>query len=165
VGRFLYGRSEFWISDQGAGGSSLFSVTGSTGVPATNFAAIPPGAGMIVGPTGQVSNPAAATNPAGASFDIGSTGPAFFIFANLNGTISAWNPMNANRPAHNAATVVATAPGAIYTGLAMNSAGNLLYAANGTTGAIDEFNGSFTNVTALGSFVDPTLPAGFAPST
>ena len=166
----IAGASPFWISDQGAGGSSLFSVTGSTGVaaanilagPATNFAAIPPGAGMTVGPTGQVSNPAAATNPAGASFDIGSTGPAFFIFANLNGTISAWNPMNANGPAHNAATVVATAPGAIYTGLAMNSAGNLLYAANGKTGAIDEFNGSFVQQATSG-FVDPGLPTGYGP--
>jgi uncharacterized protein (TIGR03118 family) len=132
--------------------------------PATNFAAIPPGAGLGVGPTGQVSNPAAAINPAGASFDITPGNPAFFIFTNLNGTISAWNPMNANGPTHNAATVVATAtaPNSVYTGLAMNSAGNLLYAANGTTGAIDEFNGSFKQQTTSG-FVDPTLPAGFVP--
>ena len=32
------------------------------------------------------------------SFDIGSTGPAFFIFANLNGTISAWNVANVKWP-------------------------------------------------------------------
>jgi hypothetical protein len=57
--------SPFWISNQGTGTSSLFTVTGSTGVaaangfpalppaPDTNFVAIPPGPGLGVGPTGQ----------------------------------------------------------------------------------------------------------------
>jgi hypothetical protein len=62
----------------------------------------------------------------------------------------------------NAATVVATTPGAVYTGVTMNTAGDMLYAANGTTGAIDEFDGSFTKQTTSG-FVDPSLPAGFVP--
>jgi hypothetical protein len=41
------------------------------------------------GPTGQVSNPIGSK-----SFGVGHGGngqPALFIFANLNGTISAWN--------------------------------------------------------------------------
>ncbi len=48
-----------------------------------------------------------------------------FIFANLNGTISAWD-------AGTVATVEATTPGASYTGLAIasNTAGSFLYAAN-----------------------------------
>ena len=55
--------------------------------------------------------------------------PAHFIFANLNGTISAWN-------AGTAATLEATTPGAVYTGLAIasNTAGNFLYAANDAQG-------------------------------
>src|ERR1700729_2487647 len=55
------GGSPFWISNQGTGTSSLFSVTGSTGIaapnafpaPATNFVAVPPAVvGGFPGPTG-----------------------------------------------------------------------------------------------------------------
>ena len=119
------GGSPFWISNQGTGTSSLFSVTGSTGVapvnlnaaPGTNFVAVPPGPGL--GPTGQVAN------SVGTSFAIGG-GPAVFIFANLNGSISAWNGSNINPATMNAATVVVPSSSAVFTGLAMNSAGNLL---------------------------------------
>jgi uncharacterized protein (TIGR03118 family) len=159
------GGSPFWISNQGTGTSSLFSVTGSTGIaapnafpaPATNFVAVPPPVvGGFPGPTGQVANVPK------TSFGIAG-GPALFIFANLNGTISAWNGSNVNPMTMNAATIVAGTPGAaLYTGLAMNTAGDMLYAANGMTGAIDEFNGSFMPQATSG-FVDPNLPAGYVP--
>jgi uncharacterized protein (TIGR03118 family) len=157
------GVSPFWIDNQVTGTSSLYAVTGSTGVaaanlfpsPATNFAAIP-GGGVPSGPTGIVGNSAM------TSFGIAG-GPALFIFANLNGTISAWNTSNINPPTHNAATLEHTTTGASYTGLAINSAGNLLYAANGNTGQIDVFNGSFAPTTVSGGFVDHSLPAGLVP--
>jgi len=99
-----------------------------------------------------------------SSFGIGTTGPAFFLFANLNGTISGFNLSNVNGATQNASTVVATTPGASFTGLAINSGGNMLYAADGNGGgSIQVFNGSFTNVTAPGEFVDPNLPTGFVP--
>ena len=158
--------SPFWISNQATGTASLYTVTGSTGVaaanlfpaPATNFVAIPPGSGPGVGPTGQVAN-------SGAFFGING-GPALFIFANLNGTISAWNISNVNSATHNAATVEATTPGASYTGLAINQANSMLYAANGTTGAIDVFNSSFAPVSLGGSaFATPAAikSAGLVP--
>jgi len=83
--------SPFWISNQGTNTSSLYTVTGSTGVAAANFfpqnfADIPTSGVGPQGPTGQVAN-------SGASFGIAG-GPALFIFANLNGTISAWNLSN-----------------------------------------------------------------------
>jgi uncharacterized protein (TIGR03118 family) len=158
--------SPFWISNQATGTASLYTVTGSTGVaaanlfpaPAMNFVAIPPGSGPGVGPTGQVAN-------SGALFGING-GPALFIFANLNGTISAWNISNVNSATHNAATVEATTPGASYTGLAINQANSMLYAANGKTGAIDVFNSSFAPV-SLGSsaFATPAAikSAGLVP--
>jgi uncharacterized protein (TIGR03118 family) len=87
-----------------------------------------------------------------------------FIFANLNGSISAWNGSNKNPATQNAATVVAPPSSDVYTGLTMNTAGNLLYAANGAgTGSIDVYNGSFAETTVPGGFVDPTLPAGLVP--
>ncbi|HEY5204253.1 MAG TPA: TIGR03118 family protein [Roseiarcus sp.] len=160
------GASPFWISNQGTGTSSLFSVTGSTGIaapnafpaPATNFVAVPPPVTAgFPGPTGQVANVPK------TSFGIVG-GPALFIFANLNGTISAWNGSNVNPATMNAATVEGGTQGAVFTGLAMNSAGNLLYAANGAgTGSIDVFNGSFASTTVSGSFADPDLPVGYVP--
>lgn len=159
------GATPFWIDNQGTGTSSLFSVKGATDVsaadifpnppgPNTNFVAVP-GGGLSSGPTGIVAN-------SGTSFGIAG-GPALFIFANLNGSISAWNLSNVNSATQNAATVVAPASSASYTGLAINSTGSLLYAANGTTGAIDVFNGSFAPTTVSGSFVDPDLPSGYVP--
>jgi uncharacterized protein (TIGR03118 family) len=153
------GASPFWIDNQGTSTSSLYSVSGSTGVapvnlngaPGTNFAAIP-GAG----PTGIVAN-------SGTSFGIAG-GPALFIFANLNGSISAWNGSNINSATNNASTVVATTAGASYTGLAVNSTGTLLYAANDEgTGSINVFSSSFAPTTLTGNFTDPNLPAGFVP--
>lgn len=153
------GASPFWIDNQGTSTSSLYSVTGSTGVapvnlngaPGTNFAAIPG-----VGPTGIVAN-------SGTSFGIAG-GPALFIFANLNGSISAWNGSNINSATNNASTVVATTAGASYTGLAVNSTGTLLYAANDEgTGSINVFSSSFAPTTLTGDFTDPNLPAGFVP--
>jgi len=156
------GASPFWIDNQVTGTSSLYAVTGSStiapanlnGTPGTNFAAIP-GGGVPSGPTGIVDN-------SGMSFGIAG-GPALFIFANLNGTISAWNMSNISSATHNAATVERTTPGASFTGLAINSTGNLLYAANGNTGQIDVFDSSFAPTTVMGSFVDPNLPAGYVP--
>jgi uncharacterized protein (TIGR03118 family) len=60
---------------------------------------------------------------------------------------------------------VATTPGAIYKGLAIATkhGTTMLYAANFHAGTIDVFNDSFAPVTVPGGFVDPNLPAGFAP--
>ena len=58
-----------------------------------------------------------------------------------------------------------TTPGALYTGLAINSAQNMLYAANGNNGgSIDVFNSAFKPVNlGAGAFTDPQLPAGLVP--
>ena len=87
--------------------------------------------------------------------------PASFIFANLNGTISAWNGGRGTT-----AQIQATTPGAVYTGLAIagNSAATAaLYAANSSQNRIDVFNGSFAPITLPGGFVNPNLPAGLVP--
>ena len=85
------------------------------------------------GPTGQVSN----TNDSSFILDNGVS--ARFIFADLNGTISAWN-------GGSTATVEVTTKGAVYTGLAVNEAHTMLYAANDSAGTIDVFNSSFDPV-------------------
>ncbi len=137
--------SPFWVSDQGANVSTLYSVTSAGTSKLGLTVAIPQTASPPQGPTGQVNN-------ATSSFVINGA-PANFIFANLNGTISAWNSSLGTT-----AQIQATTPGAVYTGLATaNSAsGPRLYAADGAQNRIDVFSSSFTPV-SLGStaFQDP----------
>jgi len=157
--------SPFWVSNQGTGTSTLYTITGSTGAMPANF--FPPNSVAIPapGPTGQVAN-------AGASFLINPTPmapkgtPALFIFANLNGSIYAWNTNNVDGVT-NPAVLAASTPGASYTGLAITPVTSpnppMLYAANGNTGAIDVFNSSFGSTSVAGGFLNPTLPSGFVP--
>jgi uncharacterized protein (TIGR03118 family) len=142
--------SPFWISDQGSGVSTLYTGTGAK-VPLT--VTIPSPSGPPSGPTGQAFVGASA-------FEMGGGGTATFAFANLDGSISAWN----NTLGTLAAAQVIT-PGAVYTGLAVGSSGanNYLYAANNAAGTIDVFDQNFHAATLAGSFLDPTLPAGLAP--
>ena len=147
-----------WVSNQGTNNTTLYSVT-PTGVskvslngPGVNTVNIPTTASGPQGPTGQVSN--------GTTSFLVNGMPAHFIFANLNGTISAWN-------AGTVATLEATTPGASYTGLAIatNTAGSFLYAANDVPGGtIDVFDGNFApHSFGPNAFVDPELPSGLVP--
>src|SRR5207248_2451905 len=91
----------------------------------------------------------------------GKSGTAAFIFATEDGTISAWSPKvnatNAILEVDNSGT------GAVYKGLALgsNATGNLLFATNFNAGTVDAFDKNFAKVSL--PFLDPTLPAGFAP--
>ena len=140
---FLPG-SPFWISDQGDNSTTLYSVTDSTIVPGSTVPVftvhIPTTGSGPQGPTGQVSN----TNPMSFHLDDGNGASASFIFADLNGQISAWNP-SLGRDGSTAQLEVTT-PGAVYTGLAVNEAHTMLYAANTSAGTIDVFNSSFDRV-------------------
>jgi uncharacterized protein (TIGR03118 family) len=136
-----------WVSDNGADVSTLYSGGVRKSIPVTLplVVGIPGGA-----PTGTVFN-------ATAGFKVNGTA-AHFIFDSEAGTITAW-------AAGTQAVTEVTTPGAVYKGLAIASQGGatMLYAANFHTGKIDVFNDAFAPVTAPGGFVDPNLPAGFAP--
>jgi uncharacterized protein (TIGR03118 family) len=139
----FFGTTPFWVSDQGINWTTLYAVTGRTDVtkvninPPSGFVAIPTTASGPQGPTGQVGN----TNT--SSFHVGKGGDgksALFIFASLNGTISAWD-------GGMSAVIQWMSQGAVYTGLAINQAQTRLYAANGAgTGSVDVFNRSFNPV-------------------
>ena len=142
--------SPFWVSNQGTNTTTLYAVTADNHVMkaapmGTNGnIAIPPGGSGAVGPTGQVAN----TNT--SSFPVGNGGngtSAAFIFANLNGTISAWN-------GGQTAFIQVTTPGAVYTGLAINQAQTQLYAAKSAGGSVNVFNSSFQPVNN-GAFATP----------
>jgi len=147
--------SPFWSSDQGTSKATLYAVTGKTTVSKLALEVdIPKTAAGPQGPTGQVNNTNTASFPVGNGGDGGS---AHFIFANLNGTISAWD----KGPT---AVIQVTTPGAVYTGLAINGAETRLYAVNTAGGSIDVFDSAFVPVNlGASAFVNPSLPAGLVP--
>jgi uncharacterized protein (TIGR03118 family) len=143
----------FSISDQQTNVNTLYSLAAAGVSQAPPTIAIPTTAAGPQGPTGQVNNDT-------SSFLVNGT-PASRIFADLNGTLSAWNSS-----AGTTAQVEATTTGAAYSGLdsGSNASGDFLYAANPKQGRIDVFDGSFV-LTSLGpnAFHDPLLPAGLVP--
>jgi uncharacterized protein (TIGR03118 family) len=155
-----HGPTPFWVSNQVLNTATVYAVTDKTKVskfdinPPNGFVKIPTTGGPIQGPTGQVFN----GNP--SSFPVkhgGDGGAAVFIFANLNGTISAWD-------GGLTAVIQVRTPGAIYTGLAINGAQTRLYAANVAGGDVDVFDRAFRPARlATGAFVNPSLPKGLVP--
>jgi uncharacterized protein (TIGR03118 family) len=151
--------SPFWSSNQGKSTATLYAVTNNTTVTkvpinGNGIVNIPTTATGPQGPTGQVNN----TNT--SSFLVGNGGDggsAHFIFANLNGTIAAWDTGTT-------AFIQVTTPGAVYTGLAINGAQTRLYAADAAGGQVDVFDSTFAPLSLVASaFVNPALPAGLVP--
>jgi uncharacterized protein (TIGR03118 family) len=149
--------SPWWISDNDTGWSTLYNAAGAQ--VALRVVIPTAGNGPIEAtgtngpgtPTGIVSN--------GSKTDFQISGVASsFIFATLDGTISAWPGLNKNL-----ATLVVdnSAQNASYTGLAItsNASGNFLYAADNANNVIDIFDGSFNFVK---SFADPAPPSNTA---
>jgi len=149
-----------WVSDNGTGVSTLYNTAGTK---QALVVTIPPPLGSPPGttatPTGQVFNGT-------ADFVVNqgpNSGPARFIFATEDGTISGWSPTV--DPTHAILAVDKSPFGAIYKGLAIgsNGSGNFLYAANFHAGTIDVFDKDFHQVQLAGSFTDPNIQKGFAP--
>jgi uncharacterized protein (TIGR03118 family) len=140
-----------WVADAGTATSTLYD---GNGVPQSLVVTLNQG-----NPSGIVFNGSTA-------FSItqnGISGAAPFIFATLQGQISAWSP--GVDGTHSFTIVDDSAAGDSFTGLAIatGSSGNLLYATDFHHAAVVTFDGTFAPVTTTGGFVDPTLPAGYAP--
>ncbi len=148
--------SPMWVSDNGAGVSTLYNGSGQpfpVGNPLVVTIPVPSGGTPPSAPTGQVFN-------ATTDFNVAPGAPARFIFATEDGTIAAWNAGTAA-----VLQVDNSAKGAVYKGLAIgnNGSSNLLYAANFSAGSIDVFGPNFAQVNLPNAFTDPNLPAGYAP--
>lgn len=180
---FTPGGSPFWVNDNQTGCSTLYLGNGtkiglqvSIPLPGNVVAA---GSCHAVDPKNPL-NPAPATptgiiwNPAASFLVPGTKIPAVFIFATEDGTLSAWAgglspPTNAVLAVDNSMTPSAAA-GAVYKGLVfgLSAKGGLLYATNFRGGTVDVFGpsatgGMYTPVATDGGFVDPKIPAGYAP--
>lgn len=139
--------SPFWVSNNGTGSSTLYSVDPASN--ATSKLALTvtiPGAGNV---TGQAFN-------GGSAFNADR-----FLFVSEDGTVSGWRGALGTT-----AEVLQTgSPGALYKGVALAEVGGnaYLYAANFRSGAIDVVKGNAGAPNLSGSFVDPNLPSGYAP--
>jgi uncharacterized protein (TIGR03118 family) len=152
---FVPGQS-FWIANNNSGTSRLFD---RAGTPKRSFAVPPPrGSSNPSTPTGIVAN---VINGVGAGFEVNHM-PSRFIFATEDGTISGWNGVDTDA----ILAVDNSAAGAVYKGLAIvgNDSGDFILATNFSSGNVEAYNAGF-GPTALSGipFLDPTLPAGFAP--
>jgi uncharacterized protein (TIGR03118 family) len=185
--------SPFWISDQASNFQN--ASTGNSSAVATlltvpSNGSAPSIPGLIVnvpnqgnaaadstanGPTGQVAVGAPGVATTSTDFQVvgpngGATHQASFIFANLDGSISAWAGGSTGTPiANTTATLEATTvvTGASFTGLAIannptaaigGASGAQIYAADQNSGNIDVFNSAWQKV---GTFTDPHLPANY----
>ena len=142
--------SPWWVADNGTDVSTLYRADGSK-VPLT--------VQVPSAPTGAVSN-------TGSHFVVSNatgSGPAMFIFATEEGMILGWNPNVSLTQAQVA--VDHSGLGAVYKGFAIASTpkGDFLYTTDFHNGRVDVFDGNFHQVNAPGAFVDPEIPAGYAP--
>ena len=138
--------SPFWISDNGTGKATLYSVTNDTGgmmhVTKMGLTVNIPGEGT---PTGQLFN------------GTGKFHGDIFIFASEDGVISGWRGSLGTN-----AEVLLTNSNAVYKGitLATNMNGPVLLVANFHQNMLEAYDG---NLQPVGQFTDPKAPAGYAP--
>jgi uncharacterized protein (TIGR03118 family) len=177
---FTPAASPFWIADNASGLSTLYDGDGTI-VPLVVTIPCPPmpgqGSSCPQGsaPNGLVWNPT--TSVSTAFLVPGTQLPAAFIFSTEDGTISAWAggltpPDNAVLAVDNSVTPNPTL-GAVYKGLAVgtNVNGVFLFATNFRAGTVEVYapapagstSGRYVPVTTDGGFVDPDIPAGYAP--
>jgi len=178
--------SPFWVSDNGTGLSTLYSISNTSGTVAATVAGLVVSVPSVAGGPGTPTGIVASNLPPGSTaFTVTGVNPvsgkqvsaaSVFIFATLDGTISGWNPAVTGISATGASSATLAADrssaGATYTGLAIatNNAQLFLYAADdGQNRRIDVFDSSFKLVEpgqdgfAQDAFVDAKIPKKFAP--
>ena len=157
-----------WVSDNGKDKTTLYTAgTATTLNKAGLVVTITSGA-----PTGQVFNGDPNSNDFVVRDAAGQSGAAAFIFASENGGIDGWNPRVGVAPGASPPSTVTevghdSGANAVYKGLAQAQASDgktYLYAANFRSGRVEVYDSAFQPVELSGGlFVDPRLPAGYAP--
>jgi len=154
-----FGASPFWIGNNGSGTSTLYDGTGTASALVVN---IPSAGGALTGGpvTGVIQNSFSSNT---AVFDVASGKPASFLFCAEDGVISGWNSTVDSTHAH--ILFDNSKSGAVYKGCALGgtSTAPLLFAANFNAGSVDVFDGNVNPVVNAKAFVNPAVPAGFAP--
>jgi uncharacterized protein (TIGR03118 family) len=166
--------SDWWVSDNKTGLSTLYSGNGTINSLVVAIPANPNNkSAKTCSPTGLVFN----GSP--TDFILSNGIASTFIWSTIDGSISAWNATNAlavgaAAPSTHAVTVAANKDGSGYTGLTSALVENtrFLYAANFALNRVDVYDNSFHIVHLNGThpsnpedtaFVDPELPNNFSP--
>ena len=147
----------FWVSDNGTGVSTLYALDGT---PQSLVVTIPPSSSNSEGisaPTGQVFNAGTGFVVSGGS----GSGPAFFIFVSEDGGISGWNP--SADPTHAILVIDHSPQDAVYKGAAISDTFDRLYVADFHNNRVEIYDQNFTEIDTSSTFLDPTLPSGYAP--
>ena len=152
-----------WVANNHTGTSTLYDGNGKAQPAATPLIVNLPASATATtfDPTGIVFN--------GTADFVVSKAPksaaARFIFSGEGGMIAGWSP---TVDIGNAIAMYTDAAGAVYKGLAIanNGTANFLYATDFHNNKVDVFDATFARQTPSATsftFVDPTLPAGYAP--
>ncbi len=144
---FLAGQ-DFWIANNNGGTSTLYDPQGVKNA-------------LVVTIPGATKNPNGNCNPGCPTGTVANAngtyfGGGTFIFDTEDGLIVTWTG-----GATAAVGFDNSASGAVYKGLALVN--NFLLAANFNSGKIDVYDSTFKPAALSGSFVNPNLPAGYAP--
>ncbi len=141
--------SPFWVSDNGAGVSTLYSVNPSTDLPSK--------LGLTVSFQGDGSVTGQTFNSLGSRAFNGDP----FLFVSEDGTISGWR----NTLGTTAERFQVGDQANVYKGAAFAQVGDhgYLLSANFKSGAIDVLKGDVGAPNLAGNFTDPNLPANYAP--
>jgi uncharacterized protein (TIGR03118 family) len=139
-----------WVSSEGTARSEVWDKSGNQLIPAVS---IPSHGDKTTGghPSGQVFNNT-------TDFKLANGQPARFIFAGLDGIISAWN----GGPSA-AAMVDDSEEGAVYSGIAIaqNNGANYLFVANFSKHKIDVYDKDWNEVSK--PFKDYDMPSAYGP--
>jgi uncharacterized protein (TIGR03118 family) len=139
----------WWVSNQGTDTSTLYDGVGTPQALVVSVAG---------GPTGTVFNGGTGFLVSNGTTDVA----ARFIFATLAGTIEAW-PTPPPAGTITLPKVDESASHAVFTGLAISPDNSTLYAADFSLGKVETFDSTWASTSMPGAFVDPYLPAGYAP--
>lgn len=152
--------SPWWVSDNGTGLATLYNGEGA------RFPLASPLVVTIPAPDGGTSAPTGTVFNGSGGFMIsagGKSGSSLFLFATEDGTIVGGNPQV--NPTNGVIAVNRSSFGAVYKGLAIatTSGGTFIYAANFHDAKVEVYDQTFSPVNHSGAFVDPKIPAGYAP--
>ena len=153
-----------WVANNHSQTSTLYDGNGKPQPATALIVNTAPTGAVTFDPTGIVFNASATDFVVTAA---GKSGAARFIFSGEGGMIGGWSPaVDPKNTVTMYPAAGADSGGAIYKGLtlAKNGAASFLYATDFHNNKVDVFDTTFAKQTlAAGAFVDPMLPAGYAP--
>jgi uncharacterized protein (TIGR03118 family) len=156
--------SPWWVANNATGTSTLYRIN--------TIAPIVSKQGLTVTiPGTPTGNPTGIVANCGTGFKVSSgaaTASAVFIFDSEDGSITGWSPTVPPPPPSTHAQIGVKPSDAVYKGLAIacTPGGDFLFAANFHAGTVDVFDTTFkqiNNTLSPDAFVDPGIPAGYAP--